>query len=128
MRRFALNDAMANFLELENAARLYDKVMNLWGQYRAVLSLQVHTLRYESIVEDFEKTLAPVLNFIGVGWDENLRNYANTANRRHHINTPSYNQVNQPLYSRARGRWERYREQMQPVLPTLLPWADRFGY
>ncbi len=119
---------MASFQDLEEAARLYDKVMTLWHQYRAVLPLEVHTVRYESLIESFEETLTKVLDFLGVDWDDGVRNYVETAYRRGKINTPSYNQVTQPLYTRARGRWERYREQMQPVLPTLLPWAKRFEY
>jgi hypothetical protein len=113
---------------LEEAARLYDKVMTLWQQYRAVLPLEVHAVRYESLIEAFEETLTKVFDFLGVDWDDCVRNYVETAYRRGKINTPSYNQVTQPLYTRARGRWERYREQMQPVLPILLPWARRFEY
>ena len=72
--------------------------------------------------------MAPVLDFLGVDWDDAVKNYAETARQRGSINTPSYNQVTQQLYTRARGRWERYREHMQPVLPILLPWAKCFGY
>ncbi len=128
MQNFKINDAMANFLDLEDAARLYDKAMTLWQQYQEVLPLQVHKLRYESLIEAFDETLGPLLEFLGVAWDDSIRNYAETATRRDRIATPSYDQVTQPLYTRARGRWERYREQMQPVLPTLLPWVKRFGY
>ena len=128
MQNLRLNDAMANFLDLEDAARLYDKVMTLWQQYQAVLPLAVHTVRYESLVEAFEETVAPVLDFLGVDWDDAIKNYAETARQRGRIKTPSYNQVTQPIYTRARGRWERYREHMQPVSPTLLLWAKHFGY
>ena len=128
MQNFALNDAMANFLDLEDAARLYDKVMTLWLQYQSALPLQVHTVCYEILIEDFEETLTPLLDFLGVDWDEGLRDYTETAYRRGKIKTPSYNQVTQPLYTHARGRWQRYRQHLQPVLPLLLPWAERFGY
>ena len=128
MQNFEINEAMVHFLDLEDAAYLYDKVMALWQQYGAVLPMAVHTVRYESLIEGLEETLTPLLDFLGVGWDDGVRNYAETASRRGMINTPSYNQVTQPLYTRSRGRWERYAEQMQPVLPLLLPWVRRFGY
>ena len=128
MQKFKINSAMANFLDLEDAADLYDKVMTLWRQYQTVLPLEIHSLRYESLVESFEETLTPIFDFLGVGWDDGVHAYTETAYRRGMINTPSYNQVTQPLYTRSSGRWERYREQMQPVLPRLLPWARRFGY
>ena len=128
MRQFAINEAMANFLDLEDAAHLYDGIMTLWRQYRTVLPLAVHTVRYERLVEAFEETLTPVLEFVGLGWDDSLRDYAQAALQRGIIKTPSYDQVVQPLYTGARGRWERYRAQMEPVLPILLPWARRFSY
>ena len=122
MQNFKLNGAMANFQDLEGAAIMYNKVMGLWQQYQAVLPLEVHTVRYESLIEGFEETLMPLFDFLDVGWDDGVCDYIETAYRRGKINTPSYNQVIQPLYTRSRGRWERYREQMQPVLPLLLPW------
>ena len=57
-----------------------------------------------------------------------MSDYAATARARGRINTASYHQVVQPLYSHAKGRWERYREHMEPVLPMLAPWVERFGY
>ncbi len=128
MQQFRMNDAMANFLRLRDAAKLYDGVMRLWLQYRAVLPLSVHTVRYEDLTADFAGTLAPLLGFLGVAWDDALYAYAETARRRAKINTPSYDQVTEPIHTRASGRWTAYRDHMEPVLPTLRPWAERFGY
>ncbi len=128
MQNFATNDAMINFLDLEAAAHLYDRVMSLWRQYQDVLPLTVHTVRYEYLVESFEETLTPALEFLGLDWDDNLQNYTKTAHQRGQINTASYNQVTQSLYTRARDRWQGYHDPMQPVLPTLRPWAQHFGY
>lgn len=51
------------------------------------------------------------------------------ARKRNRITpTPSYAQVAEPLYTRARGRWQRYREALAPVLPILAPWAAAMGY
>ena len=128
MQRFQINDAMANFLDLSDAAHIYNGVMTLWQHYQAVLPLRVHTVRYESLIESFEETVTPIFDFLGVDWEDGVQNYAKVALHRRKINTPSYNQVTQPLYTRARGRWKRYRKHLQPVLPLLLPWARRFGY
>jgi len=128
MQSFKVNHAMANFLDLEDAAHLYDQTMTLWQHYQKVFPLDVHTVCYESLVETFEDTLSPLFDFLGVDWDDAVMNYSETARQRGKINTPSYNQVTQPIYTRARGRWERYSEQMEPVLPILLPWAKQFGY
>ena len=128
MQSFTVNHAMANFLDLTDAARLYDETMKLWSHFQAVFPLDVHTVCYENLVEEFDDTLAPLFDFLGVDWDDAVKNYSETARQRGIINTPSYNQVTQPIYKRASGRWERYSEQMEPVLPILLMWAKHFGY
>jgi len=128
MHSFQLNDAMANFLDLNAAAHLYDRVMTLWEQYRALLPLPVHTVHYETLVIDFETTVCGLLDFLGLRWHDSVTAYADTARARKRINTPSYAQVTEPLYTRASGRWTRYHKQMAPVMPVLRPWAERFGY
>ena len=128
MQNFKLNDFTANFQDLGDAARLYDQTMSLWEQYRAVLPLRVHTVRYEDLVMDLEKTVKPLLDFLEVDWDDSVHEYAQTARKRGRISTPSYDKVTEGLYTRAQGRWESYREHMEPILPVLLPWARRFGY
>jgi Flp pilus assembly protein TadD len=128
MQHFVINDAMANFLNLKAATRLYDKAMTLWQLYQAIMTLDVHTVRYESLIEDFEGTVSPALDFLGLDWDDGVRNYAETALQRGRISTASYNQVTQDLYTSAQGRWEGYQGHLQPVLPVLNKWAKRMGY
>jgi tetratricopeptide (TPR) repeat protein len=128
MQGFDLNPAMSNFLDLEDSARLYDRIMTLWTRSREFLPLDVHTVRYEALVEDMEKELRPLIAFLGLEWDEKVLDHRGTAKKRGTIITPSYAQVAEPIYKRASGRWERYREQIEPVLPILAPWAERFGY
>lgn len=128
MQNFKINEGMSHFLDLEDAAVFYDKVMALWQHYQTVLPIDVHTIRYESLIEAFDETLSPLLNFLSLDWHESVRRFAETAQQQGRINTPSYSQVVRPLYTHARYRWESYREQMRPVLPILLPWAKKYGY
>jgi tetratricopeptide (TPR) repeat protein len=128
MQSFAINDAMANFLDLGDSARLYDLVMTFWERCRDVLPLKVHIVRYEAMVEDLEGEARTLLDFLGLAWDPAVLDHQRTARARGTILTPSYSQVVQPIYREASGRWERYRSQMAPVLPILAPWAQRLGY
>lgn len=128
MRHFAPNAAMANFLTLEGAAGFYDQCMRVWVRYRELLPLKVHELRYEDLVADFDTEVRGLLEFLQLPWDEAVKGYADTARARGQISTPSYHQVVQPIYRHAAGRWEKYREQMAPVLPVLAPWVQRWGY
>ena len=128
MQHFEVNDAMANFLDLGDAARLYDLVLGFWTRCRALLPLDVHVLRYEALVADKEAEMRALIAFLGLDWDERVLDNQGSAVKRGLIATPSYAQVAQPIYKRASGRWRRYREQLAPVLPILIPWAERLGY
>jgi tetratricopeptide (TPR) repeat protein len=128
MQPFDLNPAMANFLDLTDAARLYALALSFWERARRVLPLDVHTLRYEDLVEDKEREMRALIAFLGLAWDDRVLDNQATAIERGPIKTPSYAQVAQPIYQRARGRWERYRAQLAPVLPILAPWAEKMGY
>jgi tetratricopeptide (TPR) repeat protein len=128
MQGFEMNDAMANFLALDDAARLYDLVLGFWQRSRDVLPLAVSGLRYEELVAAPEPVMRPLIDFLGLDWDPALLDHQATATARGLISTPSYNQVTRSLYREASGRWRRYREQLAPVLPMLEPWAVRLGY
>lgn len=128
MNLFELNSSMASFLSLEDSAILYDKTMTLWEQYCDMLNLNVHTIRYEDIVRDRKSVLPSLVDFIGLPWDDALMEHDKTAQSRGHINTPSYNQVNQKIYQHATYRWQRYESYLAPQMTYLQKWIDRWGY
>jgi tetratricopeptide (TPR) repeat protein len=128
MQAFALNNSMSCFLEIESAAEFYDAAMTLWTRFGELLPLNVHTIVYEDLVVDPEASLRPLVDFLGLEWRGELLDHVSTARARGTIDTPSYAQVTQPLTRKASGRWKRYRKQLEPVLPILLPWAERLGY
>jgi tetratricopeptide (TPR) repeat protein len=128
MANFQLNDGMRSFTELEEAARTYDAVFTAWERAEAVLPLRVHRIRYERMVADLAGEMRPLLEFLGLPWDEQVLDNQKAAAGRGHVRTASYSQVQEPIYRRAAGRWERYRTQLAPVLPILAPWAEKMGY
>jgi len=128
MQNFEINDAMANFLDLDDAARLYDLVLTFWSRCRAIFPLDVHVLRYEALVADKEAQMRDLIAFLELPWNEKVLDNQGNAIGRGLISTPSYAQVAEPIYARASGRWERYRDQMAGVLPILAPWAEKLGY
>lgn len=128
MQSFRVTSAMASFLTLENAAKFYDAAMEHWFKAREILPLDVHTVRYEDMVLDLEGELRPLLGFLGLEWDAPLLDHQKTAKDRGCIRTPSYAQVTEKIYTRSSGRWQSYRKHMEPILPTLEPWIERFGY
>lgn len=128
MQNFQMNSAMANFLTLEDTARLYARVMDLWQRSVEVLAPRVHVLHYEDLVGNLEAEAARLLDFLDLEWDDAILTYADTARRRKKIHTPSYQQVTEGLYTRATGRWRRYGDAMAPIIEILEPYVKSFGY
>jgi tetratricopeptide (TPR) repeat protein len=128
MANFQLNDAMRSFTDIGEAARTYDAVFTAWERAQALLPLRVHRIRYERMVADLAGEMRPLLDFLGLAWDEKVLDNQGSAASRGHVRTASYSQVQEPIYKRAAGRWERYRTQLAPVLPILAPWAEKMGY
>jgi tetratricopeptide (TPR) repeat protein len=128
MTRFQPTGVGTNFLSLENTALLYDRMMQLWTKSAELLPLKVHRVRYERLVDDLAGELRPLAAFLGQSWMPRLVDHRETARKRSFIKTPSYAQVTEPVTKKAVGRWERYRDQLEPVLPVLEPWARRLGY
>lgn len=128
MQAYRLNDAMANFLSLEGAARYYNRVMGFWLRCAELLPVRHHVIRYEDLVVDFEAEVRRLVAFLDLEWDDATMNYAAHARQRERINTPSYNQVIQPIYQRAKYRWLRYEKYFDPVREDLDPYIEAFGY
>ncbi|MDP6175567.1 MAG: sulfotransferase, partial [Rhodospirillales bacterium] len=127
MQSYQPNDAMAGFLNIESAARFYSATMDFWRRCQDVLQLDCHMLRYEDLIEDYSGEAKAVLKHLGLAWDDAIQQYREKASDRL-IATPSYHQVKEPIYRRAKGRWRTYAEFLEPVLPILAPHATAFGY
>lgn len=128
MQNFGHNDAMAGLVSLDSIAQIYSRVMGSWLDYAAHLPLHWHQVRYEDLITNLETEARSLLDFLGLGWDDAVLGHTRHAQERTLINTPSYHQVTQPIYQHARYRWKRYAEEFQPVMATLQPFIDRFGY
>jgi tetratricopeptide (TPR) repeat protein len=128
MQLYKMNDAMANFFTLADTAHCYRQVMSLWQRCAAELPVKFHTVKYESLVADFETEVRCLVQFLGLNWDDAVLNYSDHAKQREIINTPSYQAVTEPINQRAKFRWKRYQDELEPVLEDLTPFIEAFGY
>ena len=125
---FKLNDGMSSFLRLDTTAELYDLCFSYFDRVQQLLPLPTHTVIYEKVVADRERELASLLDFLGLDWTDEILDHQKTALERGRIKTASYAQVAEPIYSRSWGRWRNYRAHLEPVVPVLKPWIERFDY
>ncbi len=125
---FEPNYAMANLRSIESASEIYDLTMSMWLDYKDKLKIDYVTSKYEDLVNDFDNHILRILDFLGISWDENIKNYRNTAYKREKINTPSSSQVIQPLYKSSIEKWTNYRNYFKNSNQYLDKWKTHFKY
>ena len=119
---------MANFLTLNDTTNLYSKVMDLWVNYTSKLEINYHSVKYESLVTKNQETLKNLIKFLGIDWNESLFNKDIYKNSERLISTPSYQQVNKPIYLESINRWKNYKNQLSADVKRLEPWVKGFDY
>ena len=124
---FKMNDAMINFLNLDNTIDFYHRVFDLFDSYEKELELNIHKIKYENVVLNFEESISNLLNFMNLDYERNLKEFNITAKSREKISTPSYSQVVNPLYSSSIGRWKKFSIKKELEI-KLGKWIKKFNY
>ena len=123
---FAVTSNTLDFTTLEDTAWHYDALMRLIALAEDRLPIVLHEVRYDRLVRDFDNETRAMCAAIGLPWNAAMRQFDRTAKARG-VATASVGQVRKGLYDGTR-QWERYAEQLAPVMPILAPWIERFGY
>lgn len=126
-QRFTVNVPMSFFIDLHDTARLYEHAMRSWLDTRDAYSLPHLEIRYEDTVTEFEPRIRAILHFLDLEWNEAVLSFHRRAPERV-SRTPSYHTVRNAVNTKAIARWRRYRDQLAPILPTLEPFVEAFGY
>lgn len=114
-------------LSLDRLAEHYCCIMDVWLTVREWRGLAWMETRYEDIVADLRSEGARVTEFLGLKWHDNQDRF-HEKNREKPVMSINYNDVTQPVYPRAVGRWQAYEKHLAPILPALVPYCKRFGY
>ena len=102
--------------------------MSLWKKYIKVFKVDYHIIKYEDVISNFDNTIKSLLSFLNVPWTEDVKKFYKTAEKRGMINTPSYNQVSQPIYSNSMHRWKNYEKKFEKSKDSLDNWVKEFNY
>jgi tetratricopeptide (TPR) repeat protein len=109
-------DAYPFSYDLEEIAKYYVAYHQLMEHWHAVLPGVIHTIQYESLVDDIETQTRQMLDACGLDWQAQcLRFYEN----KEASTTASTAQIRRPIYKSSVGKWHDYEEQLQPVVEIL---------
>ncbi|WP_306251237.1 tetratricopeptide repeat-containing sulfotransferase family protein [Parvularcula sp. IMCC14364] len=115
---FATGFSYYNYsFDLADTAQYYvafDKLIRHWREQ--LPATHFTEVSYENIVADIETEARRLINFCSLDWDPACISFHENAAP---VATASSAQVRQPLYASSVGRWQRYRDYMQPALEIL---------
>ncbi len=123
---FAMTSGTLEYTTLEGAARHYDALMRLTELALEKLKLATHVVHYHELVQHFGSTTRQICDFAGIEWSDCVHRFDTTAQRRG-VSTASAAQVRRGLYD-GTGQWKPYARWLEPVMPILSPWIEKFGY
>ena len=104
---YALNDLARNY-------RTYLEVMRYWSE---AAPGRVFSVTYEDLVDDLEANVRRILAFCDLDFDPDCLEFHRNGRV---VNTPSSEQVRQPLYRNGLSEWRRFD-------PWLAPFRDALG-
>lgn len=91
----------------------YRKIMEHW---KSVVSLPIFDLPYEGLVEQPEPWVRKMLDHVGLEFEPGCLEFHKSDRA---IQTASYDQVRQPLYTKSAGRWKHYEKHIGPLIEGL---------
>ena len=102
--------------DLEDTAHYYvqhDRLMNHW---RACFGENIFTVNYDELVLSPEPVLRPLLEFLGLDWDEQCMAFQKTDSQ---VKTASVWQVREELHGLSSGRWRNYESFVRNIQAIL---------
>ena len=109
-------DAYLYSYDLSELARHYRRYQGLMDTWRDRFGDRFVEVDYEALVRDPEETLRPVLQFIGLSWNDACLEY---FSRESAVTTASAYQVREAPHQRSVSHWKNFEEQLEPVREIL---------
>jgi len=128
MQNFSAKPFTVLCSSLERLARGYVNAMESWLHHAELLKPRLIHSRYEDLLDDFSGNIKRIGDFLELDDATPMSRFDQHARDKGFISTPSYARVIEPPNKKAVDRWRRYSHYFQPVLPTLRPMIEHWGY
>jgi tetratricopeptide (TPR) repeat protein len=127
MQPLTLTPASSAYLSLEGTVNQYASVMGFWLEMLPRIGTQSMQVRYEEMIDDLPAVARSVLDYLGIGFEENVLKFFEHA-RTKRVNSPSRSEVRKPVYRTAVGRWKNYEKYLEPYMAGLERFLKEFNY
>jgi tetratricopeptide (TPR) repeat protein len=102
--------------DLTEIGRYYRDYAALMAHYQTALPGRIHRIQYESLVDNTESEIRALLAFCGLPFDPACLRFWQTQRA---IQTPSAEQVRQPIDPSAATQWQHYESWLGPLRTAL---------
>jgi tetratricopeptide (TPR) repeat protein len=102
--------------DLSSIAHHYAQHLRLMDAVKSDFTGDLFELDYEQFVQNPERVLRDVLQFLDLDWSDGCLQFHQQTNA---VKTASLWQVRQPINTVSQGRWRVYRDQLQPLIDAL---------
>ncbi|MFE8073334.1 tetratricopeptide repeat protein [Marinobacteraceae bacterium S3BR75-40.1] len=99
--------------ELGTYYRGYESLVSFWDR---LLPGKIHTVHYESLVQDPEEQIRGLLEYCELPFESACLTHHKTERA---VRTASASQVRKPIYADSVQLWKQYEQQLQPLIETL---------
>lgn len=121
------NHTSYSYRDVRAAGRMIALRLSLWRRLRELMpTARFHEVRYEAAAAHFAREVRGVLNFLGCAPEDGTFDPAAHA-RRKIVHSPTFAAVQEPVHTRAIGRWKNYERWIAPALEDLQPELDALG-
>ncbi len=115
-QQFTSSQSYAN--NLSALGHYYCEYLRLMKHWNKILPNNIHNLNYEQLTQNPDTEIRKIVSFLELKWNDNCLKFH--KNKRD-VNTPSYQQVRQPIYSSSVERWRNYAPYINELIESLSP-------
>lgn len=127
-RWLPLNTVSARYLSVEETAKRTAEELQTWLKLRQMMPQdRWRETRYEDTLKDHVAEGNGILKWMGVEPESGAQDYRAHLQKRG-VNSPTYEAVSKPIYQHAKGRWQHYEKQLEPMMPILEKCISELGY
>jgi tetratricopeptide (TPR) repeat protein len=103
--------------DLGELGRYYACYDNLMAHWRRILPEDAMLeIQYEQLIQDFEVWVRRIVAHCGLEWNDACLAFHRTERA---VRTASASQVRRPIYKTSVGRWQLYKDFLQPLIKEL---------
>lgn len=109
------------------SAKFYSDVMRHWLILRSRIPWESCEIRYEDLTDEPLQQTQRLSEFLDLDFQPTMLDPSQRRKDKM-VSTPTYDDVTKPIYKRSVGRWQNYREFLEPAMAILEPVCKALKY